>query len=184
VSDFKQTVFNEIIKFILDHETVFQKGHHGDYNYAISEKDPDDPGGLTKYGIDQRSHPYINIEKITLEQAKDIYYSDYYVKNKIPSMPREIQLVCLDASVNTGGRQMALWLQRALNVVDDGLIGNITLGKLHTANIQTIGTFMLDERVDFYAELANKRNNKKFLKGWLQRVADLREVFDNQFKGV
>src|SRR6478735_11274468 len=40
---------------------------------AAYENVPGDPGGPTKYGIDQRSHPDVNIRALTKEQAKAIY---------------------------------------------------------------------------------------------------------------
>jgi lysozyme family protein len=49
---------------------VFKDGHDGDFAFAIAERDPDDPGGLTKFGIDQRSHPTVDINALRLEQAK------------------------------------------------------------------------------------------------------------------
>jgi len=32
------------------------------------EDDKDDPGGATKFGIDQRSHPHVDIRNLTAEQ--------------------------------------------------------------------------------------------------------------------
>ena len=39
---------------------------------------PADPGGETKYGISKRAYPKLDIANLTLEQARDIYYRDYY----------------------------------------------------------------------------------------------------------
>ena len=36
-----------------------------------------DPSGLTKYGISQRAYPTVNIELLTLPQAKQLYHRDY-----------------------------------------------------------------------------------------------------------
>ena len=54
--------FDWIIKFVLDAE--------GGYT-----NDPVDPGGETNYGIDKRSHPDVNIKELTIEEAKDIYFT-------------------------------------------------------------------------------------------------------------
>ena len=42
--------------------------------------DPKDPGGETKYGIAKSSHPNIAIQDLTLVQALEIYYQDYWIK--------------------------------------------------------------------------------------------------------
>lgn len=162
------TNFNKIIEFIFKWEG------------GLTD-DPNDSGGLTNFGIDQASHPDVDIRNLTKEQAQEIYYNEYYVKNKIPSMPKEIQLIALDCAVNCGGHQMALWLQRALDVHVDGLIGNITLGKLHASDLKKVGTYILDERTEFYKQLAKRKHNQAFLKGWLNRVNDLRNEFNEQF---
>jgi len=42
--------------------------------------DVNDNGGLTKYGISQRAYPNLDIKNITLDDAKNIYYNDYFLK--------------------------------------------------------------------------------------------------------
>lgn len=39
---------------------------------------PADPGGLTKYGISQRSYPDLDIRNLSIEDAKEIYFRDYW----------------------------------------------------------------------------------------------------------
>ena len=36
--------------------------------------DPDDKGGMTKYGISKRSYPDVDIENLTKAEAVQIYY--------------------------------------------------------------------------------------------------------------
>jgi lysozyme family protein len=49
--------FEKAVWFVLDHETAFKpRSKRGDCDYAIWVCEPDDPGGLTKFGIDQHSH--------------------------------------------------------------------------------------------------------------------------------
>ena len=44
---------------------------------AVSD-DPDDPGGLTKYGISKVNHPEVDVANLTLEGAKAIYKKMYW----------------------------------------------------------------------------------------------------------
>ena len=40
---------------------------------------PDDRGGPTKYGISQVAHPNVNIQELTFEDARSIYWQAYAV---------------------------------------------------------------------------------------------------------
>jgi len=40
--------------------------------------DPADPGGLTKFGLSQRSYPNVDIKNLTIEDAKAIYLKDFW----------------------------------------------------------------------------------------------------------
>ena len=59
--------FDKIIGFTLEHEVV--KNSRGE---VIAEHDPADPGGTTKFGIDKASHPRVDVENLTEEDAKKI----------------------------------------------------------------------------------------------------------------
>ena len=61
--------FDDIIKVVLKHE--------GGY-----VNDPKDPGGETNFGIAKRSHPDVDIENLTEDEAKDIYKEHYWIKTK------------------------------------------------------------------------------------------------------
>jgi glycosyl hydrolase family 108 len=45
---------------------------------VIAEEDPDDPGGVTKYGIDKSAHPNLSVAQIrnmTEDEAMEIYFA-------------------------------------------------------------------------------------------------------------
>jgi len=65
-----------------DYPEDFQKAvddliDHWEGGYVF---DPDDPGGMTKYGISKRSYPMLDIKSLTRDQAVAIYYRDYWEK--------------------------------------------------------------------------------------------------------
>ena len=72
------TKFDDIIDIVIKHE--------GGY-----VNDPNDLGGETKYGITKRFYPDVGIKNLTVEEAKQIYYDDYWVKNKVPQMPDKLK---------------------------------------------------------------------------------------------
>ncbi len=42
--------------------------------------DPEDPGGMTKYGICARSYPAVDIRNLTRDDAVAIYFRDFWQK--------------------------------------------------------------------------------------------------------
>ena len=42
--------------------------------------DPQDPGGETKFGISKRSYPQLDIKNLTIDQAQNIYKTDFWDK--------------------------------------------------------------------------------------------------------
>lgn len=169
--------FQKALKFVLDHETVFKKGHWGDYDYVATENVPGDPGGTTRFGIDQRSHPNTNISKLTLEQATEIYWREYWLPTMADSFPAGYGEVLFDIKVNGGdGPRM---LQRALNTLGADLTVDGKLGPLSVAAMQKYGKrgleAFLDKRQERYDILARKPSLKKFHAGWTNRNNDLRK---------
>lgn len=53
--------FQRGILFVLAHENEYNKD-----GTVRTEHDPSDPGGTTKFGIDQASHPGLNIDGLFL----------------------------------------------------------------------------------------------------------------------
>lgn len=122
------------------------------------ENDPDDPGGETKFGIDRASHPHIDIENLTKEQAAEIYWSyppngDGWNDLAIDAMPPKLGEAYFNAVVNNG-------ISRANKIL--AAAGNSP-------------AMFIAQHADFYKALAAKRPTmQKYLKGWLNRLAALR----------
>lgn len=172
--------FERAIKFIIEHETVYAKHHYGDLNYAVSENDPDDDGGLTKFGIDQRSHPDEDIENLTYERAVEIYREEYWNKSHANELPFPLSLVQVDGAVNTGVGQQNKFLQRVCGIHDDGIYGPYTrkesIDMCKFDGAKTVALKVIEERRKFYVHLAEaKPKNKKYLEGWLNRIDDLKK---------
>lgn len=163
--------FLKTIEFTLKWETVFKKGHYGDFNYAITENVPGDAGGLTKFGIDQRSHPSTNIASLTLPQAKEIYFWQYWVPSGAESLPAGYGEVLFDIKVNGGdGPRMA---QKGLNKLGAKLVVDGKLGPMTVAAMKKYGDAGIREllvlRQNRYNILARKPSRAKFLAGWTNR---------------
>ena len=158
-----QNDFQKSMKFVLDAE--------GGYT-----NDPADPGGETNYGIDKRSHADVDIKALTVEQATDIYFTEYWVRFNCEQFAWPLNCVYFDSCVNTGNKQSNKLLQRAVGTEADGVLGPKTLGVINSKRADTVANATIDQRQRFYETLAqNKPTLKKFLKGWTNRNNNLRK---------
>lgn len=136
------------------------------------ENDPDDPGGATKFGIDQRSHPKEDIRHLTRDRAKDIYGAEYWGAVKADDLPLGVGEVVADIAVNNGRGRAIKWLQQAVGTTADGVLGPVTLAASQQANKHELILALINRRAEFYRDIARGRT-AKFLGGWLNRNRDL-----------
>jgi lysozyme family protein len=168
--------FLSAVKFVLEHETVFEHGHYMDWNHVVTEYDPKDKGGATRYGIDQRSHPDVDVASLTKEAAIDIYYHAYWLPSRAEQMPVGIGEVLFDIRVNGG--YGARWLQEALkhtghDIVVDGIIGPKTITAALVGGRAAIIS-LCDRRVQYWQAVVEANPAQaRYLDGWKQRGEDL-----------
>lgn len=122
---------------------------------SVFENDPDDPGGATKYGIDQRSHPTVNIRELTLEAATEIYWKEW-LADGCEAMPSPYAEVFFNCAVNMG------------------------LGRAKQFDARIPGAdanAFLDMQESYYRRLGEDHRFHKFQQGWLNRTGALRKRF-------
>lgn len=157
--------------FVLRHETE----HNADGSVKV-ERNPKDPGGVTKYGIDQRDHPNINVAALTKHQATEIYRHDIWEKCNCERLKIPWDLAVFDSCVNPGFKSIKL-LQQVVGTTIDGHIGPVTIAKVNSASLDQLFEF-LDLREAYYRGLPAGLKTE-FLHGWLNRLGDLRGVMIN-----
>jgi lysozyme family protein len=156
------TEFDEIIEVVLEHE--------GGY-----VNDPKDPGGETNFGIAKRSHPEVDIANLTKEDAKIIYYQDYWMKNRVPQLPNDLKHIYFDMCVNQGRGRAVKILQQAANAKGadlkvDGGLGPKTIGALESVELDRVRAY----RVKYYADLVTRKPDlEKFYFGWFRRALEV-----------
>ena len=138
-------------------------GHEGGF-----VDDPRDPGGATKYGISQRQYPDLDIRNLTLAQAQQLYFRDYWLPMRGDDLPEAIAIEVFDAAVNHGVRQAGRLMQRALRVADDGYIGPVTIAAARSVDPARFLARFNGERLMFYTDLATWPHHGR---GWARRVA-------------
>ncbi len=137
----------------------------------------DDPGGATRFGITEavarRAGYRGDMRELPLDLAKRVYRHEYWDAVRADELPAGIRLVMFDAAVNSGVGQAVRWLQRAVGVVDDGVIGPRTLAAVGALSADSVRMRVLAQRLRFMAGLPNW---PAFSRGWARRVCDLLEA--------
>ncbi len=146
--------------------------------------DPADPGNWTgggcgrgaclgtRYGISAAAYPGLAIATLSLDAARAIYRRDYWDPVHGDSLPPPLALLMFDAAVNNGVGRAISWLQAAVGVAPDGLLGPRTMAAVIAKAGQ--GAALLAEfqaqRLMFMAGLPTWRS---FGLGWARRLCRL-----------
>jgi lysozyme family protein len=145
--------------------------HEGDYVDS-----PADPGGETRFGITAavaRAAGYTGeMSALPLSLARDIYRRQYWDALDADALPAVLRYCMFDAAVNSGVGQAVRWLQHALGVRVDGVLGPVTLSALQAADPLSIKSRLIAQRLRFMTTLPHWQI---FSRGWSRRLADLLE---------
>lgn len=123
---------------------------------------PNDPGGETKYGISKRAHPTLDIKNLTLAEACDIYYKDYWLP-RCEGKPMPLAAVLFDIFVNH----------------------SYATAKMLTQSSDDWRTIIAN-RKEYRAErVARHPPSEAFYKGWINRDNDLHKfctIIENEIR--
>lgn len=156
-----------------------------------------DRGGATKYGI---SYEYLRglsdnqlalvgikkpitratIQGLTKDQARQLFCTSFWLAGNCEDLPEPMGWVLYDYAVNCGLRTAIRRMQRVCNeklgteLVLDGVNGPRTSAALFLmTNKPGIRAMLDDRRMRYEGIVKANATQKKFLKGWMNRVADL-----------
>lgn len=150
--------------------------HEGGYVW-----DKRDPGGATAYGIASKYHPkefkfeYDSagnpikcVSYPTKARAIEIYRKEYWEKPKIHLIENDIIAAkVFDLGVNCGHKRSIMFLQKALGVTVDGVMGAKTAAAANChKNYNELLTGVKKHAKDYYVSL----NKPHYIKGWLRRL--------------
>jgi len=163
-------------------ETAFKKliGNEGGFTRAWGDRGNWTSGIVgvgkrngTKYGISAMSYPHLDIKNLTLDKARRIYKNKYWNPLKIDSQnyPPEIAFDLFDTAVNSGVKQAARLLQKAVGTPADGVIGPTTLKavSMYKGDGWHLVSRYNGMRLHF---MSNISFWSRFSKGWARRVAN------------
>lgn len=135
----------------------------------------EDNGGLTKYGISQRSYPQVDIANLTEDQAKAIYQSDFWDALKLDQvLDSSVASAIFDTAVNFGQSRAKRIIQGIAGVTVDGIIGPKTLAAINSATAPIFIAMLVLSRIEHRVDVClHDPSQKTFIIGWLRRDLDL-----------
>jgi lysozyme family protein len=141
--------------------------------------DPADPGGETNWGISKKSYPNLDIKNLTMDQAKDIYFKDFWQPCACDQLPSGFAVAVFDTAVNQGINMAIRLLQIVVDVNVDGVIGPQTITAAFKTDPQKIKKFLAERLLSYVRLMQTKPNLFVFAINWFHRVLSLEELITN-----
>lgn len=137
--------------------------------------DPNDRGGLTKYGISKRAYPDLDIQNLTETQAIGIYKRDYWDALKLDDVRDPlIAAAIFDTAVNMGATTAARLAQSLAGAPVDGKIGPVSIAGINRSEPMIFLPMFVIARIERYSDICSRDpSQKKFLHGWIRRALEL-----------
>jgi hypothetical protein len=143
--------------------------------------DPNDPGGATKFGVTLNTMSNWRKTNVTKDDMRDLTINDvmpiyrqwYWDRCRCDQLPSGVDYCVFDAAVNSGCSQSVKFLQAALNVTVDGLIGPHTIGASSQRDASELIEQFCEERLHFMQSL---RTWNFYGKGWSARVESVKQA--------
>lgn len=155
--------WDKAINFVLSME--------GEYTF-----DPVDPGGETKFGISKKSYPSLDIKNLTVDQAKDIYKTDYWQVCHCDELPSPFAISVFDMAVNQGTGKAKRLLQIILGVDVDGIIGQKTIAAAFKADVTKLKRFLAMRIAEYIKTILENPSLNVFSVNWSYRVISLSQI--------
>jgi lysozyme family protein len=161
------TQFDTAFERSLNSEGVFQDDHEDRGNWTSGKIGVGELKG-TKFGISAMTYPHLDIKNLTAEQAKEIYYEDWWLKFGMEQFHPAMQYQMFDAAINHGMYNATRIVQRAVKEKSDGIIGPRTLGSVRNTDLNDLLMQFLAERLIF---MTDSRTWGRYGRGWARRIA-------------
>jgi lysozyme family protein len=146
---------------------------------------PNDRGGPTNFGITANTlgawrglgRPATAAEVLGMSraEARAIYRKRYVTDPGFDAIANgDLRMIVVDCGVLYGTRRATIWLQTALGVAADGIIGDDTIRALAAADPHTVARKILKQRFQrIEAVVGANPSQMVFYRGWMNRTDDL-----------
>jgi lysozyme family protein len=170
--------FNEAVQVVLRHEGGFVDS-------------PNDPGGATSYGVslrwlkskglleqleeaDKTQDEVLVIRELTQTQAMGYYKAFWWDVYKYGNLNAQaVASKVFDTSVNIGPSRSHKFLQSAIGVSQDGVLGSKSFNEANALSPSMLVVKLQTLQAQYYRDLVIQNPKlQEFLKGWLARSYD------------
>lgn len=177
------SAFDEFFKRAVEHEG------------KVVEDVPGDGGGPTKWGITigrLATRKGVKLPKrgakgwdalkaelyaLTEAQIRDFYKRDYWDVVRADELPPGIAYCVADYGLNSGPSRAIKALQMLCGNKQTGRMDDETIREAHAFDRVELIMLYQEERARFLnAIVSNRPNQRKFLKGWMNRVGDVKRA--------
>lgn len=142
---------------------------------------PADPGGMTNLGVTKNTYAaWVNrtvdeteMRSLTPDDVAPLYEHNYWNRVAGNELPVGVDYCVFDAAVNLGPSQAIKLIQRALNVVDDGILGEKTLAASHQRDAAELIEQFSEEHLQL---MQTKKTWATFAKGFQNRIDFVKET--------
>ncbi|HET6496831.1 MAG TPA: putative peptidoglycan-binding domain-containing protein, partial [Thermoleophilia bacterium] len=111
--------------------------------------------------------------KITPEEAADIYRKSYWDAVEGDHLHEQLGLAMFESAVNPGVGAAVMFLQAALGVSVDGVIGLQTRLAIEKADGAALARRVADMRTGYWIAKGMRGTKRVFLRGWMNRARSL-----------
>lgn len=136
--------------------------------------DPDDPGGITNWGISLRFLKGVEPHAIAQDiidmgerRARQLYKRYFWDKISGDNLAPALALCVFDAAINQGRGTAIKMLQREIGAKADGVFGQRSLGAVQRRDTLDVVTGFMSRRAKRYGKT---RNFEKYGRGWHRRL--------------
>lgn len=145
--------------------------------------DPDDKGGATMMGVTLKVYQKYfgkdktaeDLKNISDEEWLAIFKDGYWNPWKADEIKNQsIAKLVVDMGWMSGVKTAIKKVQECLGCKADGIVGPVTIGKLNEKTTFTTFRKLWLMRYQWLIEISKKGNNKKFLRGWQNRLNDIK----------
>jgi lysozyme family protein len=145
--------FEEVFERLIGHEGKFTDDRKDKGNWTSGRIGVGELKG-TKYGISAMTYPHLDIKNLTLEEAKQIYLRDFWLRAASDQYDGAIAYQVFDAAVNHG-------------IGNDGVVGPMTLRAVQAMTVTDVLMLFNAERLEFYTKLSTWET---YGRGWARRI--------------
>lgn len=160
--------FNLAFDRLLGHEGNFTDDRRDRGNWTTGVIGKGKLNG-TKFGVSAMTYPDLHIRALTVDDAKQIYYRDFWSKVGGDKLYDGVAFQVFDFAVNSGIQTAIRYYQRALDVADDGVFGPRSVAAAKTMSesdqILRLNAF----RLDFMRKLTTWPD---YGRGWAGRIVN------------